>query len=149
VFISYRRNTASNVAANLRFILKTKLGDHVLFRDMESIPPGDEFRNTITDAINSCRVFLLLIDPSWCTDIGRKRLEDKSDFIRFELKLGLAKRPLLRIIPILINGVSSLRDAKLPADFQCLLNLQSIQLGEGEHFDSSIERIIRRITAPV
>lgn len=149
VFISYRRNTASTVAANFRFILKTRLGNHVLFRDMESIPPGDEFRQVITDAIHKCRVFLLLIDPSWCTNIGRKRLEDSNDFIRFELKLGLAKRPSIRIIPILINGVISLRDVKLPGDFKCLHTLQSVQLGEGEHYDSSIERIIRRITAPV
>jgi hypothetical protein len=149
VFISYRRDSAGTVAANLRFIIKTRLGDHVLFRDIESIPPGDEFRHTITYAINKCRVFLLLIDPSWCSDTSRKRLEDKNDYIRFELKLALAKRPSIRIIPILIHGVSSLRDVKLPADVKCLLNLQSVEIGEGEHYDSSIERIIRRITVPV
>lgn len=149
VFISYRRKTAGSVAANLRFILESKLGEHVPFRDIESILPGDEFRKTITEAIEGCRVFLLLIDPTWHTDRGRQRLEEVDDFLRFELETALARRPSLRIIPVLINGASALTPDELPAHLAGLIQLHAVQLGEGEHFKSSVERIIERIQAPV
>ncbi len=149
VFISYRRKTASAVAASLRIILENKLGEHVPFRDIESIAPGDEFRQTITEAIEECRVFLLLVDPSWNTDHGRERLEEVDDYMRFELEKALARRPSILIMPVLINGASTLKIGDLPAQFASLIELQTVQLGDGEHFKSSIERIIERIQAPV
>ena len=148
VFISYRRKTASSVAANLRFILESELGKHVPFRDIESIPPGDEFRQTITEAIERCRVFLLLIDRGWHTDCGQQRLEEVDDYLRFELETALARRPSLRIIPVLIDGATALTPDELPAHLASLVELQAIQLGEGEHFRSSVERIIKRIQVP-
>jgi hypothetical protein len=149
ILISYRRKTAGIIAANLRFILKKVFGEHVPFRDIESIPPGDEFRQKIIETIDGCRVFLLLIDPSWHTDQGRQRLENKNDYVRFEIEKALEKGPFLRIIPVLVNGAAPLTTNNLPKHLQSIVKLQSIQLGEGEFFESSVERIIDRIQAPV
>jgi TIR domain len=149
VFISYRRKTAASVAATLRLILERELGDHVPFRDIESILPGDAFRQTIIEALEGCRVFLLLIDPSWHTERGRQRLEEPDDYVRFELETALARRPSVRIVPVLINGAPPLVADDLPAHLASLVQLQAVQLGEGEHFKSSVERIISRVRTPV
>ena len=148
VFISYRRKTAGSIAASLRLILETELGGHVPFRDIEDIPPGEQFRRVITEALDGCRIFLLLIDPGWQTESGRRRLAETDDYVRFEVQTALARASSVRIIPILVDGARPLSEDDLPSHLAELAKLQAIELGSGEHFAPSVERIVRRIRAP-
>jgi len=149
IFISYRRKTAGHIAGSLHYILESELGKHVPFRDLESIAAGEDFRQTIIKAISESRVFILLIDPSWHTEAGRQRLREPGDYIRLEVATALAKGPSLRIIPVRIDGAFPLQQEDLPTRLENLAHIQSIELGEGEHFSSSVERIVQRIRAPV
>ena len=52
IFISYRRE-ASDVTGRIADVLKSKFGGDVLFKDVDSIPLGTDFRRVIADAVGA------------------------------------------------------------------------------------------------
>jgi hypothetical protein len=78
VFISYRRQDASHLAGRLYDRLADRLGDDQVFIDVDTIAPGLDFGEVITEAVSTCEVLLAVIGPRWLTatdEDGRRRLE--------------------------------------------------------------------------
>jgi TIR domain len=114
VFISYRREDTAYPAGWLYDRLADRYGTGQVFKDVDSIELGDNFVEAITGAVGSCDVLLALIGPRWLTitnDHGRRRLDDRDDFVRLEIEAAL-NRPVL-VIPILADG------AKMPRPRSC------------------------------
>ena len=88
VFVSYCRDDARIVSIMVDVI---KVGRPTIFRDVDSIGPGDKWRPTITDAIATCDVFVLF----WC------RHARASTAVRSEWRQAL--RAGKRIVPILVD----------------------------------------------
>ena len=65
IFISYRRSDSEGHAGRLFEDLRRKYGNDLVFLDVENIPPGVDFRKTITEKVASCDVLLVLIGKSW------------------------------------------------------------------------------------
>ena len=66
IFISYRRSEAQWVAGRLHASLVQPLGDNAIFRDKESIGPGDNWPKAVEAALVTGKVTVLaLIGPSW------------------------------------------------------------------------------------
>jgi hypothetical protein len=110
VFISYRREDTGETAAHLRYSLGRSLGPEKIFRDMDTIQPGQNFQTTINEALRSTSVCLVLIGPSWLSlkdDKGRRRLDAPRDYVRAEVEAAL--RLGVEVIPLLVDG------AKVPA----------------------------------
>jgi TIR domain len=84
-------------------------GDEVFF-DSESIAPGDEFPEMITNAVKQCDIFFALIGPSWEEQI-RTRAIDKVDFVRNEIAQALAEQKL--VVPVLIGGAGLPKDTQI------------------------------------
>ncbi|MGE5643833.1 MAG: hypothetical protein ACM3Y8_12560, partial [Byssovorax cruenta] len=75
-------------------------GDQAIFRDIESIPLGQNFSHVLDEATATCNVMLVVIGPQWAgiTDAqGNKRLFDPRDFTRIEVEAGLAHKEILVI----------------------------------------------------
>lgn len=78
IFISYRR--ADNAAGYSRSVaqsLRAEFGQDKVFRDIRSIPPGQDFPTFIRKTLASCRVMLVLIGTQWTRvtdDRGNRRL---------------------------------------------------------------------------
>ena len=109
VFISYRREDTGDTAAHLRYSLGRTLGADKIFRDMDSIQPGQNFETTINEALRGTSVCLVLIGQSWLTvkdDKGRRRLDAARDYVRVEVEAAL--RLKVEVIPLLVDG------AKMP-----------------------------------
>jgi hypothetical protein len=89
VFISYRREETAYAAGWLFNNLADHFGRGQIFKDIDSVEPGDNFVDVITKAVASCDVLLALIGEQWLTitdEHGRSRLDNPKDFVRLESK---------------------------------------------------------------
>jgi hypothetical protein len=69
VFISYRRQESSGLAGRLYERLAARLGDDQVFMDVDTIAPGLDFAEVITEAVSTCEV---LPRGFWLTGSGVK-----------------------------------------------------------------------------
>ena len=115
IFLSYRHEETEWQASWLAEMLVARFGEGVVFKDVDSIQPGDDFVEAITDAVGACEVLLALIGNQWLTITGeneRRRLEDPADFVRLEIEAALKRN--VRVIPILVQGARMPRADELP-----------------------------------
>ena len=103
VFISYRREDSGYPAGWLFDQLAASLGADRVFKDVDSIEPGEDFAEVISDAVSSCAV-LAVIGDRWlaAADEDGRRLDDPGDFVRLEIEAALTRG--VRVIPVLVGG---------------------------------------------
>jgi hypothetical protein len=88
IFISYRRADSKYVVDRIRERLVAAFGHEAVFRDIESIPLGTDFRTVLNQETAGCSAMLVVIGPQWAgiTDSkGNKRLFDPNDYTRIEV----------------------------------------------------------------
>lgn len=105
IFISYRRQETSHLAGRLHDRLADRFGVGQVFIDVDSIEPGVDFAEEISQAVAACRVLLVIIGPAWLSatdERGGRRLDNPDDIVRLEVEAALARG--VRLIPILVEG---------------------------------------------
>jgi hypothetical protein len=120
VFISYSRIEASETAKTLHNYL-SEYRHHEVFIDTSDIHGGDEWWNTIQNAISECDIFVIIVT--------RSALERK--YIKEEIEL--AKKLKKRIIPCISKRY--IRNVVLPVD------LNKYQGIEYENLDQLIQEM--------
>jgi len=129
VFISYRRDPTEPAAAYLRHSLGASLGEEKIFRDLDTLQPGQKFEAAIGEAIRNTTVCLVLIGPSWLTlrgARGSRRLTEKGDYVRIEIETAL--KAGVEIIPLLIDGAKMPSRHELPASIAELAGRNAYEL---------------------
>jgi hypothetical protein len=130
VFISYRRSDAAYPASWLFDLLVDRYGQDRVFKDVDSISPGENFAEVIATAVQSCSVLLAVIGRQWLTaaaEDGRRRLDDRGDFVRMEIEMALRRN--VRVIPVLVDEARLPRAGELPPSLGELSRRQAIELG--------------------
>ena len=143
IFISYRREETAYPAGWLFDKLADRFGEGQIFKDIDSIEPGDDFVDTITAAVGSCDVLLALIGDRWLTitdTAGNRRLDDPNDFVRVEVEAALSRN--VRVIPVLVEGASPPRGDQLPATLAGLVRRQALELSPSR-FETDLGRLLR------
>ena len=146
VFISYRRADSGHAVDRLFERLVTALDPGTVFKDVESIPPGSDFRRHIRDSLGQCKVFVCVIGTAWegtATD-GTSRLDDPADFVRLEIETALERK--IPFIPVFVDGVTGLGDRRLPDSLRDLPFLQAVPLRRDPDFNRDVTRIIEGIS---
>jgi len=116
IFISYRRDDTSATAEHLHTSLGRRFGKEKVFRDLDTLAPGEDFAAEIKGAIAGTSVFIALIGRRWLTikgRDGRRRLDDENDFVRLEIEAGL--RHARRVIPVLVDDAVMPSREELPS----------------------------------
>lgn len=147
IFISYRRDDAAGYAGRLHEALGDRYGREILFRDVDTLAPGEDFVSGIADRLRSCRVFLALIGREWLDArdaAGRRRLDQPDDYVRLEIKAALAQ-PHVRIIPVLIEGAAMPPAGLLPEDIRPLTRRHAISLRD-DAWNHDVDRLATAIT---
>jgi hypothetical protein len=142
IFISYRREETAYPAGWLFDRLSEHYGGQV-FKDVDSIEPGDDFVERITEAVASCDVLLALIGDQWLsmTDRrGRRRIDDPDDFVRIEIEAALSRN--VRVIPILVGGARMPSSEELPEGLARLGRRQALELSPAR-FDFDTGRLVK------
>lgn len=136
IFISYRREETAYPAGWL-FDRLTDRFDGQVFKDVDSIEPGDDWVEVITRVVGSCDVLLALIGDQWLTitdEDGHRRLDNPHDFVRLEIEAALTRN--VRVIPVLVEGARMPRAAELPSSLAKLARRQALVLSPA-NFDTS------------
>jgi hypothetical protein len=130
VFISYRRDDCQPQANGLNDGLRQRLDSTEIFMDVDSIPPGTDFEEYITNWIERSDIVLVLIGDNWLdTDHrGDRRLDDPNDFVRLEIRIALQQGK--KVLPVCVEGAEMPRTADLPEDISRLARIQSIELSD-------------------
>ncbi len=145
-FISYRRDDAAGYAGRLHEALENRLGRDQVFRDVDTLEPGQDFIEAIESRLAECRVFLAMIGREWLDardSDGRRRLDQPNDYVRLEIVNALSRREV-RVIPVLIEGASMPPVESLPEDVRPLARKQAVHLRD-DAWDHDVDRLASAI----
>ena len=85
LFISYRREDSPDVCGRIYDRLIQQFGKEAVFKDVDSIPFGVDFRTYLEEVVSKCAIMLAIIGDGWL-DIsgpeGKSRLFDPRDYVR-------------------------------------------------------------------
>jgi hypothetical protein len=146
IFINYRREQTSEVAATLYSWLTARYGGDKVFKDKDTIAPGATWRDEIETAVGSASLVLALIGSGWLPEL-RRRLDDEEDFLRQELETALRLR--ITVLPVLVGGAEMPGAEDLPdslahlADYQALVLIEEPQVDQ-ERLFNSVDRALHR-----
>ena len=146
VFVSYRRSDSADIAGRLFDRLSERIGKENIFKDVDSIPLGRDFRAVIEQAVGSCSALIALIGKSWlsCADkAGRRRLDHDEDYVRIEVSTALKRG--IPVIPVLIGATTLPKAADLPAEIQELAFRQGMPLRGDPDFQNDAMRLIEAL----
>ena len=146
VFISYRRDDAKWQAREIyRALTQVLPRDHV-FMDIDSIPPGADFVDILEGWVEQSDILLALIGSGWVNAMdpksGRRRLENPDDFVRIEVRKGLARG--IPVVPVLLDGAAIPEADQLPDDLKKLVRRHA-EFIEHRTVDTDVERLIKKL----
>jgi hypothetical protein len=142
VFICYRREDTGGAAGRLYDRLCAHFGSGRVFRDVDTIAPGDRFDQRIDERLARADVLIALIGREWMasTDAeGRVRLHAPDDFVRREIATALARH--IPVIPALFGNAPMPRADELPSDLTPLARCQAIEIDDAD-FHDDVNRLI-------
>lgn len=145
IFISYRRDDSSGHAGRLFDRLSEHFGDEQIFMDIDQIEPGQDFVQTIEEAVGSCEILLTVIGKHWLSsaDGDLRRLDNPHDFVRLEVAAALRRN--IRVIPVLVQGATMPRPEDLPDELSQLSRRHAIELSD-QRWRHDITRLIATLT---
>jgi hypothetical protein len=103
IFLSYRRDDAPGYVARLEDDLERAFGNDRVFRDVEDISGGAEWRRALEENLAISGALMLIIGPRWA-DIWRARSGDEVNYIAFELER--ARELGIPVMPVTLNHAS-------------------------------------------
>ena len=150
IFISYRRADSTYLIGRIKDRLEAVFGRQSVFRDLDDIPAGVDFRDVLEKETGECQVMLVVIGPEWAriTDAaGNRRLFDPNDFTRIEVETGLKRlgRDNAMVIPVLVMNAPMPSAKDLPESLSQLTFQNAISIRNDPDFDNDINRLIRDI----
>lgn len=148
IFISYRRQDTQDVTGRIYDRLLRHLPQDDVFKDVDSIPPGEEFRAFIDDAIGQCAVLLAIIGPQWTAAknrAGQRRLDDPNDMVRAEIESALDRGT--RVIPVLVGGAAMPEPDDLPESIRPLAARHALPVRPDPDFHRDMDRLVERVQA--
>jgi hypothetical protein len=146
VFVSYRREDSRHLAERLYDRLVAQFGSGQVFKDVDSIPLGLDFREVLTERVGNCDVLIAVIGETWVSITGTnglRRLDDPADFVRIEIETALSRR--IPVIPVLVGNSSVPRAEELPENLRGLVYRNGLPVRPDPDFHNDVDRLIRGI----
>src|ERR1700691_5515119 len=144
IAISYRRADSEAVTGRIFDRLASRYGKEAIFRDIDSIPPGIDFRVHINDMLRKTNILIAIIGPHWLGPSGgggAERIHQESDAVRVEIETALRRRTPL--IPVLIGNTTMPNSDQLPPSLKDFAFRNAVRVDTGQDFDYHMDRLIR------
>jgi hypothetical protein len=142
IFLNYRRSDSAPRAYRLYDGLVARFGADRVFMDIDDIPPGVDFTQTVETALDDCAVVLALIGSNWLDttdEIGRRRLDQPGDPVRRELEAALAREGV-PVIPVLLEQTEMPAPGELPESLAPLARRNAVQLPD-QHWRLALDAL--------
>ncbi len=145
IFISYRKDDSKWNTQLLYDRLSHYFSPRAIFKDFNTIKPGEDYRQVIGGALKKCHVLLVIIGKNWLNskdERGLQRLQNPEDLLRIEIETALSRN--IRVVPILFDNITMPSKEMLPETLWPLALRQSLQVTE-TNFDYDIKHLAEAI----
>ena len=145
IFISYRRDDTAGYTGRIYDRLVQKYGKNSLFMDVDTIPPGVNFKRYIDGYVASTSIMLVMIGKLWANisdSHGNRRLNNPQDFVRIEIASALERG--IPVIPVLVRGAQMPNPNELPSDLKDLIWQNAIAVDD-RNFHHDMDDLIEGI----
>ncbi|WP_017297792.1 tetratricopeptide repeat protein [Nodosilinea nodulosa] len=146
IFISYRISDSADITGRIYDHLEQRFGAGEVFRDALSIRGGNDYRDDIHQALNACRVLVVVIGPGWLNAVdaeGNRRLHQPDDWVRREIETALGRD--IPILPLLVNNAPHPAAEDLPDSLKPLAYRQNLPIRSALEFQDDMDRLIERL----
>lgn len=143
IFLSYRRSDSQDVIGRIYDRLSVHFSKDRVFRDIDSIPLGADFRLIVEQAVEQADVVLVLIGPTWLTTTdarGQRRLDDPNDLVRIEVETAL--RTGKPIIPLTVAQAAMCSVSDLPESLRPLVFRNGMTVRPDPDFHRDLSQLI-------
>lgn len=144
LFISYRREDSADVTGRIYDHLVASFGEAAVFKDVDSIPLGVDFRTHLQSVVGQCRVVLVVIGRGWAearVGDGGRRIDLADDFVRLEIEAALSRG--VAVVPLLVQGATMPAPDELPEPIRPLAFRQGTPIKRDPDFRADVERLVR------
>jgi WD40 repeat protein len=143
ISISYRRADSEAMTGRIFDRLIAHYGKDAIFRDIDDIPPGIDFRVHINETLLRTHILLAIVGPEWlgAAQGGSERIQEESDPVRVEVETALRRR--VPIIPVLIGSTRMPSSEHLPPSLKDFAFRNAVKVDTGQDFDYHMDRLIR------
>jgi len=141
ILLNYRRADSKGYAVAIYNSLVSNFGEDQIFMDIDAIEPGTDFVKVLEKAVLQCDVLIVLIGSQWLgikDASGERRLDNKSDFVRIEIKAALERE--VTVLPVLVQGAIMPSTAQLPDDIRSLARRQAFVISD--RFSTDVEQLV-------
>ncbi|MGC1309901.1 MAG: SUMF1/EgtB/PvdO family nonheme iron enzyme [Phormidesmis sp.] len=143
IFISYRRSDSISEAGRIYDYLYSHFGRDSIFKDVDDIDAGDDFRDRVTEAVGQCQILLAVIGKTWLTAqdaAGNRRLDNPADWVRLEIETALKRK--IRVIPVLLDAVEIPAAQLLPEVLRPLAYRNAARVRHDPDFRRDMDRVV-------
>jgi len=143
ITVSYRRDDSEAITGRIFDRLVAHYGKTAVFRDIDNIPPGVDFRKHIDEALEETDVLIVVIGRRWVGSAkpGNVRIHDEADPVRIEVETALKRN--IAIIPVLVGDTRMPSSAQLPASLKEFTFRNAVRIDSGQDFDHHTDRLLR------
>jgi hypothetical protein len=148
IFVSYRRSDNQDATGRIYDRLTGQFGKGNIFKDVDSIPLGADFRKQLGEVVGQCRVLIVVLGANWLDaqdENGKRRLDSPNDFVRIEIEAALARG--IPVIPVLVGNALMPAEEDLPPSLSPLVYRQGIQVRADPDFHRDMDRLIASLQA--
>lgn len=141
-FISYRREDSAGYAGRLHEELEERLGPDQVFRDVDTLRPGQDFIDAIESRLRNCGALVAMIGRYWLSatdETGARRIDQAGDYVALEIGAALA-RPDVLVVPVLVGGAVMPGMHQLPEPLRGLGRRQALILRD-ETWEQDVDRL--------
>ncbi|HEV2187681.1 MAG TPA: toll/interleukin-1 receptor domain-containing protein [Stellaceae bacterium] len=144
ITISYRRDDSDVITGRIFDRLSAHYGRETVFRDIDSIPLGVDFRKHVNSVIDDTDIMVAVVGPKWIGPRpGQSRLDNAADPVRVEIDAALRKK--VPLIPVLVLRAQMPRADQLPPSLEDFAYRNAATIDAGQDFDTHMARLIRAI----
>jgi hypothetical protein len=142
ITISYRRDDSLDITGRIFDRLAAHFGRESVFRDIDNIPPGADFRRHIDQVLDESDIILAIVGPRWIgPGRGQNRLASAADPVRLEIETALRKdKPL---VPVLVSRALMPRPDQLPESINDFAYRNAVPVDSSQNFENDVSRLIR------
>jgi uncharacterized protein YecT (DUF1311 family) len=145
IAISYRRSDSQDITGRIFDRLVQHFGKDTVFRDIDSIQPGIDFRTQIAEALRTTDVLLVVVGSAWFGQGKDKanRIDNEADPVRIEVETALKRD--IPIVPILVGGTRMPEPHELPQSLRDFAYRHAVTVDGGRDFDHHMEGLVRSL----
>jgi uncharacterized membrane protein YeaQ/YmgE (transglycosylase-associated protein family) len=143
IFISYRRQDNPDITGRLYDRLVNHFGPERVFRDVDSVPLGVDYRKYLDEEVGKCRILIAVLGNRWLDakdTEGMRRIDSRGDFVRIEIESALKRG--IPVIPILVSGAAMPTEDDLPPTLRDLAYRNALPVRTDPDFHKDVDRLI-------